>query len=133
MSFYFSVYFEGSPPLGINVTTLCVRLFELMPRGGDHPIFKCSHVPIKRQSFMCMEVPVLIGSPEVWNTLRWPSLRRTHLYRNLQPPLKPTSHFWLYVCSRHLSNLTKNFGELFNTLWARKLLDLISYFPCLAM
>ncbi len=68
MSFYFSVYFEGSLP----------RAF--MPRGGDHPIFKCSHVPIKRQSFMCMEVPVLIGSPEVWNTLRWPSLRNGFLY-----------------------------------------------------
>jgi len=68
MSFYFSVYFEGSPPR------------TLMPRGGDHPIFKCSHVPIKRQSFMCMEVHVPINSPEVWNTLRWPSLRNGFLY-----------------------------------------------------
>ncbi len=29
---------------------------------------------------MCMEVPVPIGSPEVWNTLRWPSLRNGFLY-----------------------------------------------------
>jgi hypothetical protein len=43
------------------------------------------------------------------------------------------SSFWLCVCSRHVSNLIKKFGKLFNTLWTRKVLDLISYFPCLAL
>ncbi len=77
MSFYFSVYFEGSPPRA------------LMPRGGDHPIFKCSHekTVIHVHGGSCTHrfswglehtqvalpqewVLVLMGSPTVWNTLR---------------------------------------------------------------
>jgi len=33
--------------------------------GRDPPILMCSHVPIKRELFTCVEVPVLMGSPEV--------------------------------------------------------------------
>jgi hypothetical protein len=46
LSFYFSVYFEGSPqveePLGIML-------------GRDPPIFIRSHIPIKGKLFTCME------------------------------------------------------------------------------
>jgi hypothetical protein len=27
--------------------------------GGDPPIFVCSHIPMKRKLFTCIEVPVL--------------------------------------------------------------------------
>lgn len=42
----------------------------------DYAILRCSYVPIKRELFMSMEVPVLVGSPEGWehpqaHTLRW--------------------------------------------------------------
>jgi hypothetical protein len=33
--------------------------------GRDPPILMCSHIPIKRESFTCVEVPVLMGSLEV--------------------------------------------------------------------
>jgi hypothetical protein len=58
--------------------------------GGDPPIFKCSHVLIKRQLFTCVEVTVLMGSPVVQEHPQGlissggpPSIRRTHSYRNL--------------------------------------------------
>ncbi len=56
---------------------------------GDHRILICSHVPIRRELFMCLEVPILMGSLEVWeqhpwaHALGWPSITRTHLYKNL--------------------------------------------------
>jgi len=66
LSFYFSVYFEGSfsveEPLGIML-------------GGDPPIFICSHIPRKRKLFTCMEVSVLGGSPKA-HALRWSFLLR---------------------------------------------------------
>jgi hypothetical protein len=42
----------------------------------DYAILRCSYVPIKRELFMWLEVPVLVGSPEGLehpqaNTLRW--------------------------------------------------------------
>lgn len=73
---------------------LCV-LWEISPSrrtlGGyakGRSSYVRSHVPKKRQSFTCLEVPVLKGSSEVQehsgaHAVRWPSLASTHLYRNL--------------------------------------------------
>jgi maltose-binding protein MalE len=49
---------------------------------------------IKRELFTQGEVPVLVYSPQVWehpetHTLRCPSLKRMHLYKNL-PTTKST-------------------------------------------
>jgi hypothetical protein len=105
-----------------------------MPGGGDPrpAILKCSHIPIKKESGrLCVEVPVLVTTPEVWaqsqvtlgvpvlpgggillrflhlvvkwpalevpvlmgspdvqfrHVVRWPSVRKTHLYGNLPYP-----------------------------------------------
>ncbi len=56
LSFYFSVYIEGSPP--------AEEPSGLMPRGK---ILKCSHIPIKKTVVTGGQVPVLsTDSPEVW-------------------------------------------------------------------
>jgi hypothetical protein len=67
---------------------------------GRSSYFKGSHVPIKRELFMYVEVPILTGSSKVKEQLGpmtsvgasvarthfigigWHSLVRTHLYRN---------------------------------------------------
>jgi hypothetical protein len=58
-----------------------------MPWGGSSYfyMFPCSH---KRRVYVQRDIPVLMGSPKVWehpwaHALKWPSLRRTHSYKNL--------------------------------------------------
>lgn len=68
---------------------LCV-LWDVSPSRrtlGGYAKGRSSYVPIKRQSFTCLEVPVLIKgsgtlSPRA-HAVRWPSLASTHLYRHV--------------------------------------------------
>ncbi len=58
---------------------------------------------IKRELFAKGEVPILVCSPEVWehppvHAIRWPSLRRTHLYKDL-----PYKHIILRSCKDRLA------------------------------
>jgi hypothetical protein len=48
-------------------------------------MFPYSH---KRRVYVQRDIPVLVGSPKVWehpgvHALKWPFLRRTHSYKNL--------------------------------------------------
>jgi hypothetical protein len=111
LDFYFSVYFEGSPPAQEPKGILS---------GGHPPIFKCSHIPIKRQLFTCMEVTVLMGSPVVQEhpqgLISWgdpPSIRWTHSYRNLLYNILHTCR-WGYYQQRHQTISSLN-GLLMNT------------------
>jgi len=74
-------------------------------------------VPIKRELFMCEDIPILVGSLEVQEqpqaqTLMWPSLRRTHSYGNLSYNIKTYN-----MCMHCLGASSKNYDKAFPNGW----------------
>ncbi len=64
---------------------------------------------------MCEDVPKLVGSLEVQkhpqtHTFMWPSLRRTHSYRNF-------SYKTYNMCMHRLGASSKNYDKTFPNHW----------------